>query len=112
MTISARRTERGAVIEVSDDGTSGGLADSGSTWMGEAMGADEAAEVSEDVPWSSKTTATAVQRGTGLYLVRELVRRELKGSVRLRRSAGGGTVATIELPLDLLERSTLGPKHD
>jgi len=97
LTINARRTEHGAVIEVSDEG--GTAQDSGSTWMGEAMGAGDN-EVSEDVPWSHQTTATAVRRGTGLFLVRELVRRELKGAVRLRRGTNGGTIATIEIPLD------------
>ena len=63
------------------------------------MGSDEN-ELPEDVPWTTEATATAVRRGTGLYLVRELVRRELKGTVRLHRSADGGTIATIELPLD------------
>jgi two-component sensor histidine kinase len=98
LTISARRTERGAVIEVSDEGGSG-VQDAGGTWMGEAMGAAEG-DGSEDIPWSTEATATAVQRGTGLYLVRELVRRELKGTVRLRRGTDGGTVATIEVPLE------------
>jgi two-component sensor histidine kinase len=97
LTISARRTDRGAVIEVSDEGP-GGSADSGSTWMGEAMACE--AEAADELPWSTEATATAVRRGTGLYLVRELVRRELKGTVRLRRSAGGGTIATIEVPLE------------
>jgi hypothetical protein len=32
--------------------------------------------------------------------VRELVRRELKGTLKLRRRSGGGTIASIELPLD------------
>ncbi len=99
LTINARRTDRRAVIEVSDEGASGSSADSGSAWMGEAMSADEA-EVRNEVPWSTEATATAVRRGTGLYLVRELVRRELKGTVRLRRSTSGGTIATIELPLE------------
>jgi two-component sensor histidine kinase len=98
LTISARRTDRGAIIEVSDEGGDGAGQDAGGTWMGEAIGSNEDEE-SSDVPWKGEATATAVARGTGLYLVRELVRRELKGTVRLRRGAGGGTIATIELPL-------------
>jgi len=108
LTISARRIEGGAVIEVSDEGASGGGTDSGSTWMGEAISGDEG-ELSEDVPWHTEATATAVRRGTGLYLVRELVRRELKGTVRLGRSTAGGSIATIEVPLDSNEGS-LGAK--
>jgi len=109
LTISARRTDRGAVIEVSDEGP-GGSADSGSSWMGEATSNDEA-ELPEQMPWQSEATATAVHRGTGLYLVRELVRRELKGTVSLHRKPGGGTIATIELPLESQDDST-GPAYE
>jgi two-component sensor histidine kinase len=98
LTIGARRTDSGAIIEVSDEGGDGAAEDAGGTWMGEAIGSNELKE-SDEVPWRSEATATAVQRGTGLYLVRELVRRELKGTARLRRGASGGTIATIELPL-------------
>jgi hypothetical protein len=94
------------VIDVSDEG--GTITDPGGTWMGEAMASE--GERSEDVPWNHQTTATAVRRGTGLYLVRELVKRELKGTVRLRRGANGGTIATIEIPLDRQDGSTAGAK--
>jgi len=73
------------------------------SWMGEPPGAVEDEEA-DDEPWKARSTATAVAQGTGLQLVRELVRRELKGTVRLRRSAAGGTIATIAIPLqDVLE---------
>jgi two-component sensor histidine kinase len=102
LTISARRTESGAIIEVSDEGGTA-AEDAGTTWMGEAMGlSEDDGEVDE--PWDAAATVTAVQQGTGLYLVRELVRRELKGTVRLRRGTSGGTIATIEVPLETQEK--------
>src|SRR5213593_3201698 len=53
LTISARRTDRGAIIEVSDEGEHGAGQDSGGTWMGEAIGSNEHEE-SGDVPWRSE----------------------------------------------------------
>jgi two-component sensor histidine kinase len=105
LSISGRRTEVGAVIEVSDEGGTV-VEDAGASWMGEAAIA-EGSESREDASWHSQATATAVARGMGLELVRELVRRELKGTVRLRRSADGGTIATIEIPLET-KTGTLG----
>jgi two-component sensor histidine kinase len=95
LTISAARTERTAVIEVSDDGAA--TSDDNGDWI-EELGAPDGKSVDEEA-WEG-ATATTVKRGTGLYLVRELVRRELKGTLRLRRRSGGGTIATIELPLN------------
>ncbi|HEV8604927.1 MAG TPA: GAF domain-containing protein [Tepidisphaeraceae bacterium] len=103
--ISARRTGGSAQIEVSDEGGPASSDGGSNGWIEEAQAAGEA-ELLEEMPWSAAGTATAVQRGTGLYLVRELVRRELKGTLRLRRSATGGTIATIDLPLDGQENST------
>jgi two-component sensor histidine kinase len=103
--IGARRTAGSAQIEVSDEGGPASSDGGSNGWIEEAQAAGEA-EVLQEMPFSGAGTATAVQRGTGLYLVRELVRRELKGTLRLRRSAGGGTIATIELPLDSQENST------
>jgi two-component sensor histidine kinase len=106
LTISARRVEGAAIVEVSDEG--GNAADSSGTWMGDAIGTGE--ENSEDAAWSGAATSTAVRRGTGLFLVRELVRRELKGTVRLRRGLSGGTIATIEIPLDRADGWAAGAK--
>ncbi len=97
LTISTARTAQSAVIEVSDDG--GAIGGESSNWIEEMMQSDEP-EMAESARWEGAATTTALRRGTGLYLVRELVRRELKGTLRLRRRSGGGTIATIELPLD------------
>jgi two-component sensor histidine kinase len=56
-------------------------------------------------PPPSSTPATPDQRSIGLQLVRELVGRELQGTLRLLARPGGGTIASIELPLP---RDTLG----
>ena len=99
LTISARKSDDGAVIEVHDEGGGSAAADAEASWMGEPVGIVED-EGADDASWSTDSTTTAVAQGTGLQLVRELVRRELKGTVRLRRSAAGGTIATIAIPLE------------
>jgi two-component sensor histidine kinase len=45
-------------------------------------------------------SAAADGRGTGLRLVEGLVSRELGGRFSVARSAGGGTVARVEIPME------------
>ena len=82
LTVEAHNTPNGIAIDVIDDGR--GLPP----------------ELLDPQPLS-----TNHERGLGLQLVRELVGRELHGSLRLRHRPGGGTIASIELPLP---RQTIG----
>jgi two-component sensor histidine kinase len=82
LTVEAHNTPNGIAIDVIDDGR--GLPP----------------ELLDPQPLS-----TNHERGLGLQLVRELVGRELHGSLRLRPRPGGGTIASIELPLP---RQTIG----
>jgi two-component sensor histidine kinase len=82
LTVEAHNTPNGITIDVIDDGR--GLPP----------------ELLDPQPLS-----TNHERGLGLQLVRELVGRELHGSLRLRPRPGGGTIASIELPLP---RQTIG----
>jgi two-component sensor histidine kinase len=106
LSITAQRAAGSVVIEVGDDGSLENGTEPQGDWIEENQAGDS--DTAEEMPWSTAPAATAVRRGTGLHLVRELVRRELKGTLRLRRRSTGGTVATIELPLDTHGTSTVG----
>jgi two-component sensor histidine kinase len=76
------------VIEVADDGRGWGELD-----------LDRGRRIAPHV-----STSSAVGSGDGLDLVEGLVRRELKGVFALHSVSGGGTKATVEIPLPGEER--------
>lgn len=99
VTISARMSEDNIIIDVADDGH--GLPTDTEPSRLDVMEAPETADNVEVARWNadSELSTISLEQGIGLRLVRELVRRELRGGFQFRRRPGGGTIAGLELPL-------------
>ncbi len=101
LTIKARRSDGKIIIDVIDQGRSDALP-ALADHLGETMHVDAAEMVTirhGEVWREGKLVETIeVERGIGLKLVSELVRRELKGRFQLIERPGSGTIARVELP--------------
>ena len=85
LTIRTGLAGRNVVLDIVDDGTAG------------SEGAEEGGGVA---------TAAKISTGMGLQLVKGLVGRELHGRFLMRRRSEGGTIVTVEFPLEREERES------
>jgi two-component sensor histidine kinase len=105
LTIQTRRIAGGLAIDIIDDGCGLPAGMCPGNVDNSRSQVDLSASTGNDDVFRSRHAASVdlvsavPERGLGLRLVRELVGRELRGTVCLRRREEGGTIATIEFPL-------------
>ena len=98
---------RRIAIDVIDEGKPAATADSADAALTAAINqlagnGGTASAVVATVASAAKSPATGRRSNIGLSLVRGLVGRELRGKFTLESRPEGGSIATIELPVDAL----------